>query len=106
LESTIIFSIVEADEGILWLGTGEGLVKYNTERDSYHLFETNLGDAHNQQEPRVCKVWYSDDGIWIVSPNTLARQDEASGGFEHFTYNHAPIDRLGEAILHPFLSTI
>ncbi len=102
LENTLFYSIIEGAEGVLWLGTGEGLVRYDIEKNTHYLFEIKLVDSHNQMDPRVCKVFISHDEVWVVTPNTLARLNEMSGDFEHFTYNDAPFDRLAEAVF-PFV---
>ncbi|GAO28063.1 hybrid sensor histidine kinase/response regulator transcription factor [Geofilum rubicundum] len=102
LKETLFYSMVEGTEGELWLGTGEGLVRYDIEKETHFLFETKLVDANHQIDPRVCKVFLSQDEVWVVTPYTLARLNQTTGEFEHFTYNDAPFDRLAEAVF-PFV---
>jgi signal transduction histidine kinase/DNA-binding response OmpR family regulator/ligand-binding sensor domain-containing protein len=50
----MIHGILEDNNGIIWLSTNKGLVKYNPQNDSFY----------NYQSPKIGVVEFSDDAYW------------------------------------------
>jgi signal transduction histidine kinase/ligand-binding sensor domain-containing protein/DNA-binding response OmpR family regulator len=88
----IVFSIREDAHGMLWLGTGAGLVRMDPHTFRQDLFPTGLTDSGGSTEPRVCAVYPDGDEVWVLTPNTLALFHPQTGQFEHYRYNQDPLD--------------
>ncbi len=98
----LVFSIQSDEQGILWLGSAIGLIRYDPVTKSHRAFPTGLSEGESGIEPRVGFVHLGDEEIWVLTHNTIARFDHNTEQFEHFRYNHEPLDNYRDASF-PFL---
>ncbi len=69
--SKVIRALYKDDSGIVWIGTAEGLLKYNQAENSYTFFDTsNSGLSHN-----TIRSFHEDDNgdMWIGTYDGLNR---------------------------------
>ncbi len=97
-ESAVIFSIGADQKGLLWIGSGIGLIRFDPADNSYQVFPVSLSKPGEGDEPRVCNVHLSNGNVWVLTPNTIALLDQETGSFEHIWYNNEPLDRHREAV--------
>src|SRR5215467_7352472 len=81
LPQNSVEAIAQTDDGYLWFGTQNGLVRFNG--TSFKIFDKENTPAFKQNILiRLCKT--HDGSLWIGAPNgTLARYKD--GAFEPFT---------------------
>ena len=99
LSQSVVFSVIQDHNGFIWLGTGNGLCKYDGHR--FVIYQQLPGDSTSLSNSNVRVVFQdSRQNIWAGTSaglNRLAvRQDPVSGnrqeGFVH--YRHDPDDSL------------
>ena len=66
--------------GVLWIGTNEGVDRYDRETDSFTHYGYQAGDA-----ARLPHFFYEDKSgvLWLSSAGGLSHFDQASGRFEY-----------------------
>jgi signal transduction histidine kinase/ligand-binding sensor domain-containing protein/DNA-binding response OmpR family regulator len=94
----VIFSIKSDDSGILWIGSEAGLTRFNPADNSHRFFPVNLSGKAGGEESGVSYVHINKHGTWILTTNTIARLDHATGHFIHTWFNDDPAYRLREAV--------
>jgi signal transduction histidine kinase/ligand-binding sensor domain-containing protein/DNA-binding response OmpR family regulator len=94
----VVFSVNGDDNGFLWIGSEAGLTRFNPADNSYRLFPVNLSGRAGGEEPGVSYIHINKGGIWILTTNTIARLDQATGQFIHTWFNYDPAYRLREAV--------
>jgi signal transduction histidine kinase/ligand-binding sensor domain-containing protein/DNA-binding response OmpR family regulator len=97
-EGMIVYSITGDKSGLLWLGSSWGLISYNPKTGDSKVYGTMLRDYNSETDTRVAKVWFRNDEIWVLTPNSIAQFDRQTGYFEHFRYNDYPVDRYKEMV--------
>lgn len=105
-ETSMIFSIQGDDNGLLWLGTNSGLIRYNPSDHSSRIFPTNLVGPDQSREPRVLKVFIYGKDIWAITPNTIAFFDQVKEEFEHIFYNDDPFNEFRETVFPTVLKAM
>ena len=86
--------------GELWLGTFEGLLRYNPSSGSLMHYVQGAQEGGGLSDNRIHAVVTDVDGsLWIATRNGLNRLDPASGKVEQIKANPAKPDALSEAII-------
>lgn len=69
-DDQIIFSIVQDDEGVLWMGSDKGLKTYNTKSKQVRYYDTNNG-LINKEFNRKSVTKTSDGTLWFGGVNGI-----------------------------------
>ena len=91
-----VSSITGDENGLIWLGTGGGLVRFNPGDNSSRFFPTGLSLEEPDGMAVTC-VHVSKGNIWVLTTNTIARLDQETGDFSHTVFRGEPRDnyRIG-----------
>ncbi len=81
LNSNYVFAIFRDREGIVWVGTTDGIMTYDAEHDSF----VNIPDAPGYF---IYNIIQDNEGkIWLATySNGLYSYDKKTGKFQHFQY--------------------
>jgi len=87
LTATVVTSLLMDAEGLLWVGSREGLYRYDGYRAT--AFRPVPGDPHSLSDVDVRALYQARDGSLWVSTNTagLNRLDPRTGRFTRYTYD-------------------
>jgi PAS domain S-box-containing protein len=86
-----IWAIYVDRSGVLWVGTQEGLDRYDRDTDSFVHYRYRADDASSLPSYQARSLIEDESGIlWIATSGGLTRFDRTSGRF--FTYRHNPDD--------------
>lgn len=97
LPSNTILALLQDHEGYLWVGTGNGLVRYDGY--GFHLFKPHAADTTYAAGRQVRALY--DDGnhfVWLGTEAGLARFDRRTEQFTSFAANDAAPTALITAI--------
>ncbi len=87
-------------KGELWLGTFDGLLRYNPANRSVTRYVQGAQEGGGLSDNRIHAVVADADGaLWIATRNGLNRLDPDSGKVEQIKANPAKADALSEAII-------
>ena len=84
LHSSIIQSITEAADGFIWLGTGDGLVRFDGNTFKHYLHDPQ--DSSSIFDNRVRDVIVGESHIWIGTHLGFSIMDRATEGFRNFQF--------------------
>ncbi|REJ80563.1 MAG: hypothetical protein DWQ44_06310 [Bacteroidetes bacterium] len=89
LKYSNIFSIAGDPTGLLWLGTGDGLLSYNPKTGAVRQFKNQPGDKESLSHNYIRSVFADREGIiWIgTHGGGLNTYNTASGKFKGYTHN-------------------
>lgn len=85
-----LFSITEFPEGILWIGSNEGLIRYDKSSGQARLFLATLNDEHIYKDNYVGIVsapvpgGFDAEHLWLQCDSGLARFNTKSLAAEYF----------------------
>ncbi len=87
--NTGAWSIVKDNNGILWLGTSQGLFSYDPVTEKYRLYKYDPGDSSGVPEKEVDAVFVDNHNrIWIATEYYFSELiDSSRGKFIHYRYN-------------------
>ena len=86
LPSDIVRYVMQDCYGYLWIGTDNGLVKYDGHK--MEVFQHIPGDTNSVTESMIFTIFESRDSLlWIGTNNGFSIYDPASGTFENHKYN-------------------
>ena len=86
-----IWAIYVDRSGVLWVGTQEGLDRYDRDTDSFVHYRYRADDATSLPSYQARSLIEDESGtLWIATSGGLTRFDRTSGRF--FTYRHNPDD--------------
>jgi signal transduction histidine kinase/ligand-binding sensor domain-containing protein/CheY-like chemotaxis protein/HPt (histidine-containing phosphotransfer) domain-containing protein len=85
LPSSIIYSLYPQPNGILWIGTHKGLIRYNTQQERFQTI--TLGDAGSNFINKIAPGHHGS--LWLGTGNGLIEYDPASGILGRFQHNPA-----------------
>lgn len=84
LSQTSAAAIVEDRLGFLWIGTQDGLNRFDGY--GFRVYRNQVDDTQSLSDNYILALAEdSDGGIWAATPNGLNRLDPLSGRFERFT---------------------
>jgi signal transduction histidine kinase/ligand-binding sensor domain-containing protein/AraC-like DNA-binding protein len=73
-------SYFEDSDGILWIGTVNGLNRYHRESDSFTVYRHDPEDQGSLSDNRIVTVFEDRDGfLWVGTENGLNRMDRSTG---------------------------
>lgn len=82
LSSLLITSIAQDRRGCIWIGTQNGLNRF----DGYHftVYQHEDGNSQSLDHNNITTLFVDRDGqLWVGTPKGLARYNEATNGFVH-----------------------
>jgi signal transduction histidine kinase/ligand-binding sensor domain-containing protein/DNA-binding NarL/FixJ family response regulator len=83
-----ITALYEDVNGLLWIGTQNGLLELNADRDNYVLYEYKPGSSASISFYGVTSIHHeNDDALWIGTWNGLNYFDKKLKVFSHFFHN-------------------
>ena len=94
----VVYSIESDKNGILWLASAAGLVRFNPVTMTYDIYSAWHSDESESDDPRVSRVFFQNEDIWVLTPYGLALFDKQTGKFEHFRYTNEPLDRYRDMV--------
>ncbi len=78
------FAIYTKSKNELWLGTEDGLIKYNPINGKYRIFNMNDGLPDN----KISSIIAEKNGmLWLGTDNGLSRFDPVKGSFSNFDHS-------------------
>jgi ligand-binding sensor domain-containing protein/signal transduction histidine kinase len=85
-------------DGVLWVGTNEGVDRYDRETDSFIHYDHHADDA-----TRLPHFFYEDKSgvLWLTSAGGLSRFDQASGRFYKYRGNPNDPSSFGDTEIWP-----
>jgi signal transduction histidine kinase/ligand-binding sensor domain-containing protein/DNA-binding response OmpR family regulator len=91
-----VSGIAGDENGLIWLGTGSGLVRFNPGDNSSRFFPAGMSPEEPGGMAVTC-VHVSNGNIWVLTPNTIASLNQETGDFSHTVFNGEPRDnyRIG-----------
>lgn len=94
IEIQRIGSIHSNGKDILWLGTAQGAIRYNTLSESVELFNENGAENRRLVDNRIQSILVDKQSkTWLATSNGLAVYDPTSDKLNHYTKNY--IDKRG-----------
>ncbi|WP_057832843.1 ligand-binding sensor domain-containing protein [Colwellia sp. TT2012] len=90
LSRDVVMSIIEAQDGVLWLGTwGGGLNSFNPKTAQFNHFKNIPQDPNSLSDDLVYTVIEDNSGvIWVGTRNGGLNQfDKETGNFKHYQHN-------------------
>jgi PAS domain S-box-containing protein len=79
--------------GVLWVGTNEGVDRYDRDTDSFVHYRHREGDPTSVPGYQARSFFEDDSGtLWVATSGGLSRLDKTGGRF--FTYRRNPNDPL------------
>ena len=98
--NTGAWSIVKDNNGILWLGTSQGLFSYDPVTEKYRLYKYDPGDSSGVPEKEIDAVFVDNHNrIWIATEYYFSELiDSSRGKFMHYRYNTS---RIRNIAAHP-----
>ncbi len=81
----------ETDDGTLWVGTDDGLSRFDAASETFKVYQHIPGDSTSLSPGPVRALYEADDGtLWVGTRGGLNRFDAASETFA--AYRHVPGD--------------
>lgn len=92
LNSNLIYSIIPAGEGAVWLASNIGFIWYRPSDNKVRLFFPSIS-GNGQNDERIFKLYKAKNGyIWCLTPYSLSVFNPVGQTFTHYYYNHINID--------------
>lgn len=86
IRSDAVRKICQAESGMIYLGSDNGLVRFNRKTAGFDIFTNHPSDTNSLVGNYVRKVIEGKPGIlWIATNSGLSRMDEKTGAFRNFT---------------------
>lgn len=90
-----INAIYEDVDGTLWIGTQDGLLELNSDRDTFTLYKYDLDNSESISHyatTSICKE--NDNSVWIGTWNGLNLFDKSTKKFTRIYYNNKVLTSL------------
>jgi ligand-binding sensor domain-containing protein/serine phosphatase RsbU (regulator of sigma subunit) len=82
-------------EEILWIGTREGLNRFDLKTNSFRVFKSDLNDVRALSNEAVWDIYKDESGVmWIGTLGGLHKVDPGRLPFSHYTRTEGRIDGL------------
>jgi len=86
LASTGIYSIIEDKNGYIWIGTDNGLNKYDPYNDKFSTYRNNPNDQNSISGDVIIEVFEAkDETIWIGTTTGLNKYNKNKNNFTYYT---------------------
>jgi len=96
LSNSSINTIFQDSENLLWIGTWDGLNRYDG--NSFEIFRPELNNKNSLSNQVIQKIDEDNTGrIWILTIHGINRYDKKSGAFEHYYFSRENIPPLSES---------
>lgn len=112
ISHNMIYSVFEDKNNTIWLGTYNGLNKYNRETGMFTVYKHTAGDPASLSTNRVFGISQDNRGIlWIgTMGGGLNKMDPITGKFSHYVHTHGLVNNVVYDIIpdemgHLWLST-
>ena len=99
----IIFSMIQASDGIIWFASSEGFYKYNPSSEDIKHYKYDPVDSTGLTQKEVYAVFQDKQGsIWIASDRFFSRLINIEKGiFQHFRYQATlPYNQQGHPVIY------
>jgi len=102
LSQNRVSSIVQDHDGFIWIGTEDGLNKYDGY--NFEIFKRNPGDSLSLNDNQALAMHVAKDGaLWIGGSLTgLSKYNSATKTFTRYNNNHSDPNSLAEDIIISF----
>ncbi|MFC1720328.1 two-component regulator propeller domain-containing protein, partial [Pseudomonadota bacterium] len=88
LPTNEIHSLYADKNGVLWIGTAEGLVLLDTKSDRITVFRHEAGNPQSLSHSGVAPILRDSQGIlWVGTENGLNRQEPGANDFTYYPLN-------------------
>lgn len=89
LQSNIVYSIINSEPNILWIGTrGGGLYRFNTLLEKFEVFRSNSENTNSLCNDDVLSLFKSEkEEIWIGTSGGLNRLVLSGSNYKFFHYS-------------------
>lgn len=95
----IVYNIHQDQSGLIWAGTGQGLLEYDPHRQTATLYRPDLATPDGPSDERVFKIIRdTHDQIWVITARTISMFDPRHHRFTHHYYDSRPADRFEEPV--------
>lgn len=96
LSNSSINTIFQDSENLLWIGTWDGLNRYDG--NSFEIFRPELNNKNSLSNQVILKIDEDNTGrIWILTIHGINRYDKKTGIFEHYNFSRENIPPLSES---------
>jgi len=96
LSNSSINTIFQDSENLLWIGTWDGLNRYDG--NSFEIFRPELNNKNSLSNQVILKIDEDNTGrIWILTIHGINRYDKKTGVFEHYNFSRENIPPLSES---------
>lgn len=90
-------TIAQDSRGYLWVGTADGLNRFDPETNHFKRFSHNADDPQSLSHNSVWTVFVdSSDHVWVGTETGLDLYDRSTGGFTRFSHDPDNSDSIGE----------
>ncbi len=90
LQSNIVYSIVEAEPNVLWIGTrGGGVQRYNTLTGSFEIFRAQENKESIPNDDVLTLFMSSTQKLWVGSSGGLTLINQSFTPYKFVHYNHS-----------------
>lgn len=96
LSNSSINTIFQDSENLLWIGTWDGLNRYDG--NSFEIFRPELNKKNSLSNQVILKIDEDSTGkIWILTIHGINRYDKKTGVFQHYYFSRENIPPLSES---------
>lgn len=96
LSNSSINTIFQDSENLLWIGTWDGLNRYDG--NSFKIFRPELNNKNSLSNQVILKIDEDNTGqIWILTIHGINRYDKKTNHFEHFYFSRKNKPPLSES---------
>lgn len=96
LSNSSINTIFQDSENLLWIGTWDGLNRYDG--NSFKIFRPELNNKNSLSNQVILKIDEDNTGkIWILTIHGINRYDKKTATFKHFYFSRENIPPLSES---------
>jgi signal transduction histidine kinase/ligand-binding sensor domain-containing protein len=98
LSSNRVFSIIQDKQGFYWIGTADGLNRFDG--SSFKVFRRNRNDSASLANNLCITLLEGDDGdIWVATMQGVCRYQKKTGTFKNYFFHHPAVnDNISNAI--------
>lgn len=96
LSNSSINTIFQDSQNLLWIGTWDGLNRYDG--NSFKIFRPELNNKNSLTNQVILKIDEDSTGqIWILTIHGINRYDKKTGVFQHYYFSRENIPPLSES---------